>query len=292
MAVAEDLGDLERPSGKEAGAENFPVASFLIRRDLRRHVRAFYRFARAADDIADAPGLMPAGKLARLDLLEQALTTGAPALPAVAPLRESLRATGVADVHARELLQAFRQDATTTRWRDWAALTAYCRVSAAPVGRHVLALHGIGDAAWPASDALCAALQVLNHLQDCGEDHRALGRVYLPMDLVRAQGARVHDLAGAQLTPALRAVLDTVLDRVDALLVVARALPGQVRRGPRPDRRLAGECAAILAVAVRLSQRLRRGDPLAGRVRLSPIDRLVVMATGLGYALFSRGRSA
>ena len=285
MTIAAAVPDIEHPSGKDAGGENFPVASFLIRRDLRGHVRAFYRFARAADDIADAPDLMPAAKLSRLDLVEQALVTGAPALPSVAPLRASLAVTGVADIHARELLQAFRQDATATRWRDWAALMGYCRLSAAPVGRHVLALHGVGEAAWPAADAICAALQVLNHVQDCGDDYRRLGRVYLPMELVRARGARLNDLGGRTLTPALRAVLDDVLDRTDALLVVARALPDRV-----PDRRLAGECAAILEIARRLSARLRRSDPLAGRVRPSMLDRLSALAAGVGRALLGRGR--
>jgi len=220
---------VETPSGKGRGDENFPVGSFLIRRELRPHVHAFYRFAREADDVADNPALAPAEKLDRLDrmaaVLDGASGEGA---PAAAAMRASLAATGVTAQHCHDVLRAFRLDATKRRYRDWDDLMAYCRYSASPVGRQLLDLHGEDAAAtWPPSDALCSALQVLNHLQDCGDDYRNLDRVYLPEhDFVR-HGATIEELRGARASPALRRVLDGLLDSTEALIDEARASRGQ-----------------------------------------------------------------
>src|SRR5919107_1411517 len=94
-------------------------------------------------------------------------------------LRTTLRERALSPGHARDLLKAFRLDATKRRYRDWDDLMHYCAYSAMPVGRYVLDVHGESRATWPASDALCAALQVINHVQDCGADYRALDRVYI-----------------------------------------------------------------------------------------------------------------
>ncbi len=267
------------PASRRARGENFPVGSRLLRRELRPHVARLYAFARAADDVADAPDLAPGEKLRRLDAFEAALGGGAGPAEAVA-LRASLAETGVTDRHARDLLLAFRRDAVEGRCADWAALAAYCAHSAHPVGRHMLDLHGEDAAARPASDALCAALQVLNHLQDLGPDRRRLDRVYLPLDWMARAGAGVGDLDAEAASPALRAVIDRALDATDALLARAAPLPRLVA-----SPRLAGECAAILGLARRLSARLRRADPLAARVALSRRDFAGAAAAGAAHAL-------
>ena len=87
---------------------------------------------------------------------------------------------GFSDQHALDLLEAFRRDVTKLRYRDWDDLMDYCRYSAMPVGRFVLDVHGESPDTWPANDALCAALQIINHLQDCAKDYRDLDRVYIP----------------------------------------------------------------------------------------------------------------
>lgn len=268
------------PSGKGRGDENFPVGSWLVRRDLRVHVHAFYRFARNADDIADHPALAADDKLRRLDrmaaILEGAAGPGDADSPAAAAMRDSLAATGVAAQHCHDVLHAFRQDAVKLCYRDWADLMEYCRYSAAPVGRQLLDLHGESRDTWPASDALCAALQVLNHLQDCADDYRNLDRVYLPMADLAAAGCTVEALAGPACSPALRHVLDTLLDRTDGLIATARRLPrGVAARGLRC------ESAVIVALAGRLARRLRRGDPLAGRVKLAKADFAAAFLTGI-----------
>ncbi len=267
---------IETPSGKGSGDENFPVASRLIARRLRPHVMRFYAFARAADDIADNPDLAPDEKLRRLELFEAGLAAEATGPEPAVRLRDSLAETGVTDRHARDLLAAFRLDATKLRYADWGELMDYCAVSAHPVGRHLLDLHGEDRARYPASDALCAALQVLNHLQDIGADRRRLDRVYLPGDWMAAAGVDVTALDAGAASPGLRRVIDRCLDATDALLDRAEPLKAMIR-----DRRLAAEVAVIQRLARRLAARLRREDPLAGRVRHSKADLMAGLAAGL-----------
>ncbi len=269
---------VEMPSGKGRVDENFPVGSWLIRRDLRVHVHAFYRFARNADDIADDPTLAADDKLRRLDRMAAILDggSGESDSPAAAAMRASLAATGVTAQHCHDVLHAFRQDAVKLRYRDWDDLMEYCRYSAAPVGRQLLDLHHESRDTWPASDALCAALQVLNHLQDCAADYRALDRVYLPLADLAAAGGAVEMLSAAAASPGLRHVLDTMLDRTERLIASARRLPPSVEA-----RGLRWESAVIVALAARLARRLRQGDPLARRVGLAKRDFAAAFLVGI-----------
>jgi farnesyl-diphosphate farnesyltransferase len=265
--------NVEAWSGKDRTDENFPVGSWLIRADLRAHVHAFYTFARNADDIADHPALAPEEKIRRLNVMESVLTGGPGTAPSAETLRESLATSGVSPIHARELLVAFRQDAVQSRYENWAALLDYCRYSAAPVGRYVLDLHGESRISWPASDALCASLQVLNHLQDCAKDLRELDRCYIPQDWLAANGVATDDIARGKTLPGLRAVFDKMLAATADLNNAAAALPGHVKA-----RRLRVETAIIAGLARRLTTRLRNGDPLAMRVKLLKPD---IIAAGL-----------
>jgi squalene synthase HpnC len=260
------LKTAETPSGKGAGDENFPVGSMLLPKRLRPHVAVFYAYARAIDDVADNPGLTPAEKIRRLDGFDQALLgqNDDPAYEKAHRIRESLTETRVPVEHCRDLISAFKQDAVKLRYDDWTDLMGYCDRSAAPVGRYLLDLHGESREGYPANDALCNALQVLNHLQDCGDDYRALDRVYLPGDWMAAEGVTVEALDAPALSPGLRRVVDRCLDATDELIVLARTLPGRLE-----SRRLAMESAAIVTIAARLSTHLRRRDPLAQRVALS-----------------------
>ncbi|HZB91849.1 MAG TPA: squalene/phytoene synthase family protein, partial [Stellaceae bacterium] len=226
MASSEVTAGVGTPSGKGRGDENFPVGSFLIRRELRPHVHAFYRFAREADDIADNPALAATDKVRRLARMGE-IIDGAPATdsPAALAMRQSLAATGLTAQHCHDLLRAFTMDATKLRYRDWDDLMTYCRYSATPVGRQVLDLHGEQRATWTWSDPLCDALQVLNHLQDCAADYRALDRVYLPERDLAECGIGIEDLAAPAASPGLRRVFDRLLDATDRLIERARHLP-------------------------------------------------------------------
>ena len=261
-------------SGKRRGDENFPVGSRLIRASLRPHVHAYYGFARAIDDIADNAVLPPPAKLARLQAMQAALLgdeTASAATPGELAhahrLRASLAVTGIDPSTATDLIVAFRRDALQPRTASWEELAWYCRYSANPVGRYLLALHGEGAQGHAASDALCTALQLLNHLQDCKADLAALDRCYIPGQWLEQEGLDVEILREERCRPPLRRVLDRLLDEVDRLHRQAASLPGLVA-----DRRMRLEAAVIVGLSHRLAARLRREDPLARRVKLHRID--------------------
>lgn len=262
---------IETPSGKGSGDENFPVGSHLLPAKLRPHVAIFYTFARAADDIADHAELSGPEKICRLDMFEAALTapTGSdgptdPGLAKVARMRASLADTGVTPRHCVDLLAAFKQDARKSRYANWDELMGYCELSANPVGRYLLDLHGEDTSGYPASDGLCSALQVLNHLQDIKDDYLNIDRVYLPADWMRDTGVELGDLKGARATPGLRRLVDLCLDATDRLIDHAGPLPLVLSNW-----RLAMESAAILKLAQRLSAMLRARDSLAERVEFA-----------------------
>jgi squalene synthase HpnC len=273
---------IETPSGKGARDENFPVGSFLISARLRPHVALFYAFARAIDDIADNPKLTPEDKIARLDGFAAAITgriADVPGYEKAYRLRRSLAETNVPAQHGTDLVAAFKQDAIKLRYADWDDLMGYCNLSAAPVGRYFLDLHGESQDAWPAADALCNALQVINHLQDCADDYRNLNRVYLPQDWMAAEGADVAELGADRASARLRRVLDRCLDATEKLLVLARELPGRLKSS-----RLAMESALIVEIAIALSAMLRAEDPVAGRVELNVLGFLMCGIKGVWRA--------
>ena len=250
-------------SGKGYRDENFPVASFLIHPRHREPIVAFYNFVRTADDIADHATLAPAEKLALLDRLDGGLT-GANDDDAVAVrLRQALNARGLSPKHAQDLLTAFRLDVTKLRYRDWDDLMSYCSFSAMPVGRFVCDVHGEDRGLWPANDALCAALQVINHLQDCADDYRNLDRVYVPLDALKTSGATVEDLHRDAATPELRACLRGLAERTGRLLDQSATFSAHIA-----DFRLGMEVAVIQSLARRLVALLIARDPLSENVHL------------------------
>ncbi len=244
--------------------ENFPVASRLIHPRHRNAIFAFYHFARAADDVADSPGLRESEKLARLDVLEDSLLGRSDDAAAAANLRTVLAERALAPRHPLDLLTAFRMDVTKRRYHDWDDLMHYCTHSAMPVGRFVLDVHGESQGTWPASDALCAALQVINHLQDCGADYRRLDRVYIPLDAFARHGADIADLGLEKGSPALLDCIRELAARTASLLDEARPFTVQIA-----DRRLGLEVAVIHRLALSLRGMLTRRDPLSERVHLN-----------------------
>ncbi|MDE2357260.1 MAG: squalene synthase HpnC, partial [Alphaproteobacteria bacterium] len=270
-------------SGKGHRDENFPVASFLIAPEHRDVVMAFYRVARLADDIADHESLSSREKLDQLGQVEACLDGAGTEVPQALALRDILRQRGLTDQHVRDLLEAFRRDAVKARYADWDELMDYCRYSAAPVGRFVLDVHGESQATWAASDALCAALQVINHLQDCGKDYRQIDRVYIPADALAAAGLPVEALGGAAASGPLLGVLHDLARRTAGLLETSRALAGQVT-----STRLALEIGVIQSLAEGLTARLAHGDPLATRIALPPAALAAQTAGGVLRALTGR----
>jgi len=273
---------LEAPT-KTSKDENFPVASWLIPAALREHVHIFYLCVRTADDIADSSDLTAEEKTALLKRMDDTLL-GNGTIDEVTQhaAKHALSAadTDVTIDHARHLLQAFTMDATKQRYRNWSALINYCLYSAAPVGRYLVDLHGCDDKPKKATDALCIALQILNHLQDCKDDYLEIDRVYIPEDMLRAQNIDVTVLKADHASVELRAVLDAVLDRTVELLKHAPNAPKQISH-----RRIRLETAVIVAIAEKLSKKLRYNDPIAGRVELSRMQKALCALKGIWRGL-------
>ncbi len=279
------VAGIEVAASKTDKGENFPVASRLIASRHRETVLAFYRFARAADDVADSPNLPADEKISRLDAFEATLLGRSDAVADAVPLRAALDRTGLAPRHALDLLVAFRMDATKLRYADFAELLHYCRYSAAPVGRFVLAVHGEAETTWPANDALCAALQIINHLQDCGKDYREIDRVYIPTDVLARLGVGVEALGAPQASPPLREAVREVAVRNALIVAQGATLSPQVR-----DWRLCLETAVIAALARKLNGWLLARDPLSERVHLSKSGALLQALLGLGTGVAGRLR--
>jgi squalene synthase HpnC len=269
------IGSADFRSGKSYRDENFPVASRLIERRHRPIILAFYDFVRVADDIADHPRLSRSEKLARLDSLEASLLGNGDDEPVGAVLRKAISRRGLSAHHPQDLLKAFRQDVVKSRYDNWGDLIGYCMYSAMPVGRFVLDVHGEPKSTWAASDALCAALQIINHLQDCAADYRRLDRVYLPLDALADHGVGVEALGQTHSSPALIGCLHDLAGRTAGLLRQSHALPEIVG-----NVRLAMEISAIQKLAGRLVVILQTRDPLSEPVHLTKARALVSGAAG------------
>jgi squalene synthase HpnC len=266
----------ELRSGKTHRDENFPVASWIIHPRHRAVIMAFYNFVRTADDIADHATLAADEKLAHLELLEAELLGKGDSLPEAATLRQALAERAMPPRHALDVLTAFKMDVTKLRYANWDELIHYCRYSAMPVGRFVLDVHGESTATWAANDALCAALQINNHLQDCGKDYKNLNRVYLPLDALDAAGASIEALALDKAPASLLQCLHALAARTETLLVESKPFSAEIR-----DFRLGLEVSVIQAFAEKIVRLLKVRDPLSERVHLSPVELLMRSAGGI-----------
>jgi len=257
----------ELQSGKGHNDENFPVASFLIAPRYRAPVMAFYKFVRAADDVSDNPSAVPQEKLDLLEQMRLSLVGESDAVPEGVALRTILAERRLSPAHALDLLEAFRRDCTKLRYQGWDDLIDYCRYSAMPVGRFVLDVHGESQSLWPANDALCAALQVINHLQDCAKDYRELNRVYIPEPMLAAAGVGVEALGQDKANPALAGVIAALARKNADLLDTSRPFARGIRDG-----RLALEVDLIQTIADDLTRLLMNRDPLSQPVHHSKMD--------------------
>jgi squalene synthase HpnC len=251
--------------------ENFPVASWLVPRHMRHHVAAVYAFARAADDFADEGTRSVDERHRLLDSwlcrLREAVSDspppprrpiveGEPAntneifLALGATIREKQLPSGLFE----DLLSAFRQDVTVTRYESWVDVMDYCRRSANPVGRLVLRIADYRDPkldGW--SDAICTALQLTNFWQDLKIDFDR-GRVYIPVDEMRAHGALPSDLSGSMMTPAWTRAVAAAVSRTRALFNEGLPLCDAVRG------RLKYELRATWLGGTRILDRLERSE--------------------------------
>jgi squalene synthase HpnC len=224
-----ELRRIAATSTSKIAGENFPVALRVLPARARDHLRRAYAFARFVDDVGDRAA---GDRLALLDIVEHDVHELAGGVPSLGPVRDLVPLLDAHDLALQpllDLIEANRRDQRVTHYETFDALLDYCRLSAAPVGRIVLAIAGIADPAAAAqSDQVCAALQVLEHCQDVRED-AAAGRVYLPAADLAAAGVVDADLCARVASPALRRVVGQQVERADQLLQAGRPLVRRLR---------------------------------------------------------------
>ena len=232
--------------------ENFPVASVLLPAPLREPVAVIYRFARTADDFADEGDDPPRLRLEKLDDFRRQLD--APATPLFREIEGLVRAHGLERQLFRDLLDAFAQDVTKTRYADYAEVLDYCRRSANPVGRLLLQLFKrASETEFTQSDAICTALQLINFWQDAAVDY-AKGRIYLPQDEMAKHGVAERHLSQGVCDDAWRRLMAFQVRRTRALMLAGAPL------GRRLPGRLGLEIRATVQGGLRILEKLERVD--------------------------------
>ncbi|MDD2701015.1 MAG: squalene synthase HpnC [Sideroxydans sp.] len=258
--------------------ENFPVASILMPRRLRKPVAAIYHFARAADDIADEGELRDEERLQQLDEFRDELNHIAngetPLLPLFRHLAEEIQAHALPLQPMHDLLDAFSQDVVKKRYRDYEELLDYCRRSANPVGNLLLHLY---EEATPVniaySDAICSALQMINFWQDVAKDW-AIGRVYLPQDDLARFFVTEAQIAEGRCDDNWRALMKFEVDRARALMLSGKPL-GSILTG-----RIGLEMRMIIQGGLRILDKLESADydMFNKRPVLKPYDWVIILA--------------
>jgi squalene synthase HpnC len=252
--------------------ENFPVASIFLPQRLREPVRHIYRFARQADDLADEGDLLPEQRLAyladyrrELDRLGQGKSANIPVFQA---LGESIRRHGLPLTPFYDLLDAFAQDVTKQRYADFGEVMDYCRRSANPIGRLLLALYGESDRrALAHADAVCSSLQLINFLQDVAVDY-GKGRIYLPQNEMAKFGVSEAQIARADAGGSWWPFMRFQIDRARKLLQAGAPL-GKILKG-----RVGLEMRLIIAGGDAILRKLHeaQGDVFRHRPTLQPLD--------------------
>lgn len=257
--------------------ENFPVASILMPRRLRKPVAAIYHFARAADDIADEGGLPDEERLGRLDEFRAELARIDKNEPPLTPLFRNL-ATEIME-HAlplqpfHDLLDAFSQDVVKKRYANFDELLDYCRRSANPVGNLLLHLYGEATPVNIAySDAICTSLQLINFWQDVAKDY-AIGRIYLPQDELAQYGVSEEQIARGIADDAWRRLMQFQVGRARAMMLSGAPL-GSILTG-----RIGLEMRMIIAGGLRILDKLEavQYDMFRHRPVLRPLDWVIML---------------
>ena len=273
------MDSIETTLTKNHKQENFPVGSWLLSQKIRFKILIFYKFARAADDIADSANLSSNEKIKRLNLFKKAIESNKSnkiKISKVEDLRKICIKNKIKINHALNLLKAFKQDAIKKRYKNWSELIRYCKYSAVPVGRFVIDLHKEKQKAYKYSDPLCIALQILNHLQDCKEDYENLDRVYLPMQFLKKYNVKLSQLKKNVTEKNLRLVFNEILKNTEKLIIEADKNKKNMKH-----KHLSLETSFILEIAKKLLQLLKNNDPLKKKVMLKKFDYIYCFAKGL-----------
>ena len=266
--------------------ENFHVVSWLLPKRLHRDFYNVYAYCRWADDLGDEMG----DTAESLRLLAwwreglQVMYAGRATHPVFVALGGTVKRHAIPQQPFDDLIRAFEQDQTVTRYRDWEELLGYCRCSANPVGRLVLYLCGYSDAERQLlSDATCTALQLANFWQDVTVDWEK-GRVYIPLDALERHGSSAEEIAARRATPGFVAAMRDVVDRARALFLEGLPLAGMV------DRRLAVDIELFSRGGMRVLDKIAAQgyDVLSRRPAISKTERVWILLGTLARAALAR----
>lgn len=275
---------------KQQNQENFPVASRLFDKKYRDIITAYYNFARACDDIADNPAQTPEQKLKQLNEIEDIFTGtkkySGKKFAFASTLKNIFISENLSSSLATDLLKAFRRDAEGTEYQTWGQLADYCKYSAAPVGRFMLALHNENPSAYLPSNSLCTALQIVNHIQDIKYDANLLKRVYIPAEWLKEFGVSPADLSAGKTSPQLRKLIKKMLEKVNGLLKDAAVLPSIVN-----SFRLRTNICIILSLTNIMIKKIEDGDVLNKEIKLSKPDWCRAVISGIICSIFTRHRT-
>lgn len=247
--------------------ENFPVGSWLLSKNLRPQILIFYKFARAADDIADSPNLTSKEKIKRLNLFKKAIENNKIKIQKAENLKKICLQNKIKINYALNLLKAFKQDAVKKRYKNWSELINYCKYSAVPVGRFIIDLHKEKKVSYKCSDPLCTALQILNHVQDCKDDYNKINRVYLPSTFLKKYNVKLQQLKKGHTEKNLRLAINDVLTHTEKLIKQADKFKKIMK-----NNKLSKETTFILEIAKSLLKLLKKKDPLKKKVFLNKFD--------------------
>ena len=269
-------------SGKSYSDENFPVASFLMTKKIRSIVRVFYFFARMADDIADHQKLSSNQKKNILLFFDNAISKSKKTNNKVLDkMIARFKELPSGKKYSRNLLKAFMMDASNKKYKNWNDLLYYCKFSANPVGRFVIDAVNERkniEKIYEASDSLCTALQIINHIQDCKKDFKELNRVYIPESFFKKYSLDKKILRKSK---SIENFERLKIEIVDNVLVSLR----KTKLGLREIQswRLRKETLIILNIAKRLCNLLKINDPLEKQIKLSRIDFIFCFFKGIMY---------
>ena len=269
-------------SGKSYSDENFPVASFLMTKKIRSIVRVFYFFARMADDIADHQKLSSNQKKKILLFFDNAISKSKKTNNKILDkMIAKFKELPSGKKYSRNLLKAFMMDASNKKYKNWNDLLYYCKFSANPVGRFVIDAVNERkniEKIYEASDSLCTALQIINHIQDCKKDFKELNRVYIPESFFKKYSLDKKILRKSK---SIENFERLKIEIVDNVLVSLR----KTKLGLREIQswRLRKETLIILNIAKRLCNLLKINDPLEKQIKLSRIDFIFCFFKGIMY---------
>ena len=272
-------------SGKTYKDENFPVSSFLINKNIKKHIRNFYFYARTADDIADNKKLSSNAKMEILEELNNILSRKTKSdVSILNNLINSLNELNLSIKNAQDLLKAFKLDTYKKRYKNWGELINYCKYSANPVGRFVIDVSYIlekrnfhdKDKIYKASDNLCTSLQIINHLQDCKNDFLELDRIYIPISMFEKFNSKQSEIKENMSSDNFKLLKIQIINKVEELLEQSKAGLKLIKLT-----KLRKETLIIFHIARKLCYLLKNNDPLEKNVKLSRIDLIFCFLKGI-----------